>query len=739
MTKSVKRVVFGSFITILIMVLAFVLLYQTYIQDVIYKERLSQMEEVTHQMFHNLEDVMDSKWNEVSVQCNRLLTKDIQTLDEFTLNMEKSSEISNYSASKITLIGVDTDGKYYTKEGSVGLLRDCDYLLDDLDQISYVSSSMMSNSSQMVFLKKLDEPLYLERDHGLVVMNYYGMYQDMSMLNAYFGCDAYDKHNSVYVLDNNGFKLFNGNEFELIKGHNVFNVLKKMEYLHNSSFEETQKKLNETGSSYSNAILDGTEYFYALKQMDNTQWTLLFLVPAKYVATNTVKLVNFVIRFIIVFSIVAASCYIFAIVSVLKKNQREAIQKERENTAKLETINGELRQAKQAAEQAFEVARDASQSKSVFLANMSHDIRTPMNAIVGMTALIEHDADNEEKVREYARKIDVSSKHLLGIINDVLDMSKIETGQTTLNNMDFSISEMIQEVNAVFRPQTSVKYQSFVITSKNIEHKWVNGDVVHLTQILNNLLSNAIKYTHEGGKIQLIIEECESHSNVYAKYRIQVIDNGMGMSDAFKEKIFDAFTREENSMTNKIQGTGLGMAITKNLIEAMGGTIDVESIKGKGSCFTILLDLKIAKETTMNMHNKEKQDVHVLKGMNFLCAEDNVLNAEILCELLKIEGATCTICEDGQKVLDAFKQSKPQEYDVILMDVQMPNMNGYEATKAIRNSNHSCAKTIPIIAMTANAFSEDIQKSLAAGMNAHVSKPVEMKVLEKTILNILVR
>ena len=181
MTKSVKRVVFGSFITILIMVLAFVLLYQTYIQDVIYKERLSQMEEVTHQMFHNLEDVMDSKWNEVSVQCNRLLTKDIQTLDEFTLNMEKSSEISNYSASKITLIGVDTDGKYYTKEGSVGLLRDCDYLLDDLDQISYVSSSMMSNSSQMVFLKKLDEPLYLESDHGLVVMNYYGMYQDMSM------------------------------------------------------------------------------------------------------------------------------------------------------------------------------------------------------------------------------------------------------------------------------------------------------------------------------------------------------------------------------------------------------------------------------------------------------------------------------------------------------------------------------------------------------------------------------
>ena len=737
MTKSVKRIVFGCFITILIMVFTFVFLYQTYIQDVIYMERLSQMEEVTHQMFRNLEDVMDSKWNEVDVQCNRLLSKDIHSLDDFTFNIDKISEISNYEQSKITLMGVDTDGKYYTKEGSIGLLRDCDYLLDDLDQISYVSSSMMSDSSQMVFLQKLDEPLRLESNHGTIVMNYYGMYQDMSMLNAYFGCDAYDKHNSVYVLDHNGFKLFNGNTYELIKGHNVFNVLKKMEYLHNSSFEDTQKTLNETGSSYSNAILDGTEYFYALKQMDNTQWTLLFLIPAKYVATNTVKLVNFVMRFIIIFSIVATSCFIFAIVSVLKKNQHEAIQKERENTAKLERINGELRQAKQAAEQAFKVAQDASQSKSVFLANMSHDIRTPMNAIVGMTTLIKHDANDEGKVREYANKIDVSSQHLLAIINDVLDMSKIETGITTLHNKDFSILEMIQEVNAVFRPQASAKYQSFVITSKNIEHKWVNGDVVRLTQILNNLLSNAIKYTHEGGKIHLIIEEWESHSNVYAKYRIQVIDNGMGMSDAFKEKIFDAFTREENSMTNKIQGTGLGMAITKNLIEAMGGTIDVESMKDKGSCFTILLDLKIAKEAqTENIQNMKKQDAHVLKGMNFLCAEDNALNAEILCELLKIEGATCTICEDGQKVLDAFKQSKPQEYDVILMDVQMPNMNGYQATRAIRNSNHVCARTIPIIAMTANAFSEDIQKSLAAGMNAHVSKPVEMEVLKKTIFNI---
>ena len=211
------------------------------------------------------------------------------------------------------------------------------------------------------------------------------------------------------------------------------------------------------------------------------------------------------------------------------------------------------------------------------------------------------------------------------------------------------------------------------------------------------------------------------------------------MSTDFQNTIFDAFTREENSMTNKIQGTGLGMAITKNLVDSMGGIIDVESEPGQGSCFEVLIDLKIAEDRTAALASQaevDEQEGNILQGMRFLCAEDNELNAEILTELLKIEGAECTICENGEEILKTFEQSVPGDYDMILMDVQMPVMNGYEATKAIRRSSHELAKTIPIIAMTANAFSEDIQHSLAAGMNAHVSKPVEMKVLEKTIRSI---
>ena len=362
-----------------------------------------------------------------------------------------------------------------------------------------------------------------------------------------------------------------------------------------------------------------------------------------------------------------------------------------------------------------------------------------MNAIIGMTSLIRHDAGNKDKVMEYADKIDISSQHLLGIINDVLDMSKIEAGKTVFKYTDFSMPDLIEELNTIFQPQIAERNQTLMVIKENIRHEWVNGDQVHLMQIFSNLLSNAVKYTQEGGEIQFLVEECETNSSVYAKYRFLVRDNGIGMSADFKDKIFDAFTRAENSVTNKIQGTGLGMAITRNLVEAMGGTIDVESELGQGSCFEVLIELRIAEDRTVALAAQEdtdEQDGNILQGMRFLCAEDNELNAEILTELLKIEGAECTICENGEEVLKAFEQSAPGDYDMILMDVQMPVMNGYEATKAIRRSSHELAKTIPIIAMTANAFSEDIQHSLAAGMNAHVSKPVEMKVLEKTIRSI---
>ena len=737
--KSYRNLILCCCIAGIAMLFAFFFLYQTYIRDIIYKERLNQMEEVTRQMFQNLEDVIDSHWDWVTEECNYLKDANTQTTDELCKHMKKKYDLSTYAEQKITLMAMDSEGGYYTEDGYIGLFRDLDYFEDNPEQISFVFDSLTDNQSEMVFLKRLPEPIELQNGEEKTTISYLGISQDMEQLNPYFGCDAYNGNNSVYVLDDNGFKLFNSNQVELIKGHNVFSVLQNMKYLHNSSFDKTKAELEKKGCSYSNAILDGTEYFYALKRLENAEWTLIFLVPAEYVATNTLKLVNFVMVFIVIFTVIAAVCVMLGISFVMHRNQQEAIRVERENNARLETVNTELRQAKQVAEEAFQVAQEANKSKSSFLANMSHDIRTPMNAIIGITSLIRYDAGDKGKVIEYADKIDTSSQHLLGIINDVLDMSKIEAGKTVFKYSDFSIVEFIQELDTIFHSQIYEKKQTFIITKENIRHEWVNGDQVHLMQIFSNLLSNAIKYTQEGGEIQLLAEECESNSSVYAKYRFLISDNGMGMSADFKDTIFDAFTRAENSMTNKIQGTGLGMAITKNLVDSMGGTIDVESEPGQGSCFEIFMDLKIAEERAVSPASQtetDEQDGSILQGMRFLCAEDNEINAEILTELLKIEGAECTICENGEEILKAFEQSVAGDYDMILMDVQMPVMNGYEATKAIRRSSHELAKKIPIIAMTANAFSEDIQHSLAAGMNAHVSKPVEMRVLEKTIRSI---
>ena len=711
---------------ILLCVSGFLCFFTNYIDKILYDERLGQMSEVTKQLFSGLNDAVGNNWERAGIQKNTLQAASLGTINDLYDFMEKQEVISEMQANDMSLIAVDSTGKYYKSDGPHGLMREIKYLESAPRQVNYVSNTMTSSESSMVYLYELDTPVTVQDDNQKdITIIYYGTMQNMKRLNKYFNCSAYNNENSVYVLDEDGMKLFNSSTVELVHGYNIYSVLKQMKYYHNQDFNKTLKQLEETGSAYSSAVLDGVEYYYAIANLDYAEWTILFMVPASCVAVNTVRLTKTVMIIVLGFATIMVIVLVAVVSTMIHIQQKKVLDLERENNHKLA--------------EALDMAREANRSKSTFLANMSHDIRTPMNAIIGITALIEHDVDNAAKVKEYAKKIEVSSQHLLGLINDVLDMSKIESGKTTLNFVDFSISEMLRRIEILFRPQTDAKNQTLLITKEHIHHEWLNGDSVRLMQVFNNLMSNAIKYTQEGGKIQFFAEECQTNSSVYAKFRFIVKDNGIGMSEEFQDKIFDSFTREENSVINKIQGTGLGMAISKNLIQAMGGTIEVKSEKGKGSCFEVIVDFKIAENKEVYQPEQiedEKQDETILNGMCFLCAEDNELNAEILKELLDIEGAKCQICENGEKVVEAFEKSQPGEYDMILMDIQMPVMNGYEATKAIRNSKHPMAKTIPIIAMTANAFSEDIQRSFSAGMNAHVSKPVEMKVLGKAIQNI---
>ena len=565
-----------------------------------------------------------------------------------------------------------------------------------------------------------------------------------------------------------------------------------------------------------------------------------------------------------IFIVVAVMLIAFFLCCILYYfSQREQIRIRKEQEEEREIYNRQLAEALQA-------AQAASNSKTMFLSNMSHDIRTPMNAVLGFTMLLDRDAENPDKVREYTKKITQSGQHLLSLINDVLDVSKIESGKVVLSVEEFTLNDMVSSVDAIIRPMAKAREQKFHVTVSGVKHEYLLGDETRINQVLINLLSNAVKYTPVGGNIWFRIIGLKQRSSQFEHIKIEVEDDGYGMTPEYLERIFDAFTRAENSTTNKVQGTGLGMAITKNIVELMGGTIDVSSEVNKGSLFRVDLEFRIPEEQTDRRFWRESgisrmlvldgdaqcaenikqlmQDMDVavdtaqdageamrlvreadmdggcyglvlvdcdvpeldaaqtaeqirecmpealllfvteseeevqvpplkktaimakpffvsalkekvvrlqsggtaeqedlkdrgesLEGLYFLAAEDNEINAEILREILAIENAACEIVENGQLAVERFAASAEGEFDAILMDVQMPVMNGYEATKAIRAMSRQDAGEIPIIAMTANAFAEDEKEALRAGMNVHLAKPVNVELLKAIIRQYVIK
>lgn len=410
----------------------------------------------------------------------------------------------------------------------------------------------------------------------------------------------------------------------------------------------------------------------------------------------------------------------------------------------IEETNQRLQEAEATAEKAMRVAEKANRQKTVYLATMSHDIRTPMNAIVGLADLMAHNVENPERLLNQIEKLQDTSQHLLGLLNDILDLSKIESDSVSLQMQTVNLAKQLSQVSGVIRPQAVDRNQNLQIKAHKIRHENFWGDGVRLRQVLINLLSNAVKYTPEGGNINFDIEEfADEKDNLF--YRFTVADTGKGMTPEFLERIFDPYSRSESALASEIQGTGLGMAITQRIVKMMGGTIEVESEPGKGSRFVVVIPFRPDEETDTDSECGEEilidtasdeEETFSLKGIRLLCAEDNDLNAEILGAMLDMAEVKYEICKDGKQLLDAFEK-RPKDYDAILTDIQMPVMNGYEVTQAIRESSIEEGKTIPIIAMTANVFAEDIQRCLRTGMNAHIPKPVDMKALTGVIKGVL--
>ena len=387
-------------------------------------------------------------------------------------------------------------------------------------------------------------------------------------------------------------------------------------------------------------------------------------------------------------------------------------------------------QMNEALKEAYHTAEGANRAKSLFLSSMSHDIRTPMNGIVGMTAIAMKNLDNRERVEDCLRKIDDSSRLLLSLINDVLDMSKIESGRMELSRQRISLKKLMNESAEVTATEARKKKQDFRVEIDLI-HEYVQGDPVRLRQVFINLVSNAVKCTPEGGRIRMRLMEFPNKTGEECRYRFQVEDNGIGMSKEFLEKVFEPFTRADNSMTQKNQGTGLGLSITHSVVEMMGGVIEVKSEPGKGSIFTVILQFSAeeAPEKKEESGQEKKRPAASFEGFRALLAEDNELNREIAETFLEDFGIKAESVVNGQEAVELLKKRGDGYFDVVFMDIQMPVMNGYQATQAIRELHTPYTDQLPIIAMTANAFAEDVQEAFRAGMNEHVTKPVDVRKL----------
>ena len=837
----------------------FMRLYDRYIDDILYKERQQQMKEVTVQLFKRLDDVTRSWWKDTDVFCGAIEDHAFVSLDELYAYLQSLSQLYKVDDQQRHLVAVDDSGNYLTHDGWNGTLSEMAFLMDSPERVSFVTSRVGRSDVGIFFLQRLPEPVTVRDGGEDLRLTYFGLSCRLAELEPFFSCEAYDNNNSVYVLDQYGGRIFSSGDDTLL-GYNAYATLKEMTYLHDTSFEAAKRELDSSGLAYSNAVLHGDEYYYALKQMNNADWTLLFLVPSDYVAQDIVLLVDTTNRMVFSFAIILVVACAIVITVILTASQKRNLAIERKNNDKLSAVNRELDQkntelsaAVKLAESATREAKAANSAKSEFLTNMSHDIRTPMNAILGITRLMESEPSMSDKMRDYIRKAHASGQHMLALINDVLDMSKIEAGKIRIVREPVSLAEQVGQIDSIIRPRAAEKAQNFMIRTHDVAHEFLIGDSMRLGQILVNLLSNAVKYTPYGGTIRLDIAELPCAIPGQAAISIVVTDNGCGMTPEFLTHIFDPFTRAESSTTNKVQGTGLGMAITKSIVDLMGGQITVESEPNRGSRFEVTLSLPIDRSITCHVdasgillitddpqladnlrvmtrasgpdvfvcgavheavqvlkqqkadvillsgcsgseelpaladtlrsaaerkllilctdhvqasHGfrpdgadgmlarpfflsqladaidqlrntrvaRESGNVSVLNGMRFLCAEDNSLNAEILTALMALYGAACDIYPDGAQLVEAFANVRSGDYQAILMDVQMPVMNGLEAARAIRCGNNPLGRTIPIIAMTANAFVEDVQDCLDAGMNAHISKPIDISALETILL-----
>ncbi len=693
-------------IIVMILVVVFVIIYTNLEHDKIYKSQIETFEATAIRMNNMTDYYLKSEQDIVDNWANYINSKelDINEALEFTAISKKSAYASVHIIYKDSLMGLSTSPSikdstdYNVSYKEISLFDNLDWISDNLDSINvsraYTNPINASQSMALcrgIKLKKESEI----KDAYLLRVIPVSIIIDKWLLTQE-GADnielsLIDKTGN-YIIKDTAYK--NTNFFEFYKSYNNANS-KDLDNLKETIINNDSGTIEMYNSVGKLCIIAHTPV------MTVGGWVLL-----SYIESDNLKVTND--NWVLV-GVISAGLLILFVIDLIYL---------RHFYMKLKYLSRQ--------------AELANKSKTDFLSTMSHDIRTPMNAIVGLTVLTEKNIDNKELVKEYNKKIALASNHLLTLINDILDISKVESGKIYLNPASFSIRELLENLLNITEPMIKNKNIEFKCESQ-ISYEYLYADKLRLNQIFINILSNAIKYTNEFGKITLdLIEE---DNNEYVKLIYIVSDTGIGMSPEFMEKMYEPFIRETDSRINTIEGTGLGLAITKKMVDLMEGNIECESEVGKGTTFKITLNIKKDLEHDNKKVNNLSNDYSDIANMNILIAEDNDINYEIISEMLKMYNINTVRAIDGLECLNIIKKSKENEYDLIFMDIQMPKMNGLDVTKNIRLLDN-WAKNIPIIAMTADAFSENINECLSVGMNGHIAKPIDLNIVLKEIRKI---
>ena len=723
--KITKYFVPALFVLVIIATLAVSVMYiRAYMMKQTVLERSSQLEEMISQIKTNMDIGLETHWNLVAGIKSSTEGKyynDEQELVEDIGRLEKEFCTDLYGCQVMFL---DTMGTAYLAEGDMGIWDDIGRLADGEERHTFVSDTSNVNGTFLAFTQKLSKPIIVGEDE--IRFTHLVLLKDIEALKKYYTTESYGGNAATYIIKENGTLAYYDAQNDLFGVKNIFKALANAEYVQERSFEEIKEQLNSKGLVATNIMIDQIEYYYCLTTLSSSDMTLMLLIPAEYVAASTMNIMNSTIRVVIIIMMLMVVLIVLALISIIKVQRSSQLVKiEQKN-------NEELNKLRLVAEEAMIAAESASKAKSTFLSNMSHDIRTPMNAIIGFTNIGLKQNPTPE-LKNCLEKISNSSEHLLTLINDVLDISRIESGKIKYTPLPIDIREVTDTVLNIMHGFLSNRNINFRTRRTRIETPYVIADAVRIREVLVNILGNAVKFTDDGGSIifEMNYYPWEDDKHIVVCYRIS--DTGVGMSEEFVEHIFDEFSQEENSARTQYKGTGLGMAITKRYVDLMGGTISVESKKNEGSTFTIEIPFELTDESEVRKQGipASKAD---LTGVKILMAEDNELNAEIAMVQLEEAGIQVTRASDGKEVVKIFAENPPGTFDIILMDVMMPEMNGYEATKAIRSmNNRHDDSNIPIIAMTANAFAEDVQASLDAGMNGHIAKPINIDELIKAI------